>query len=321
MIISERWQILASVPVYKLKSGAWVGTNLTYYGLFCATAESLAVALAVFLLTASGMPLGLAALLILLMASACLPAARWVAQFVDGKPYNFSVAGAAGVGMLVLTVIIIAFDIAGLEIPAASVFAAVTISYVFGEGIGRLACISFGCCYGKPVRELPPFLRKLFRRFHFIFEGRTKKIAHEAQPEGVAVAPIQAISCFVYLLLACTGLALFLRGATIAAFLFTATCGHLWRIVSETLRADYRGGGSYSIYQLIAADLITCSWAIASFLSESGTAPDIWTGLRALWRPHVILLFQAFWLIGFYYHGKSMVTDSEIVIRVREDRI
>src|SRR5262249_13322944 len=246
----------------------WAGINLTYYGFFCATAEITAIALAFLLLTAAGLASGSAALLIATMLSVCLPAARWVARRIDGKTYNFSVAGAAGVGILILPVIVTGFGIVGLELPAAAVFAASSIAYVFGEGIGRLACISFGCCYGKPISDLSPYLRRVFGRFHFVFEGMTKKIAYESKLEGVAVVPIQAITSVLCLILAAMGTVSFMRGATIAAFLFTATCSHVWRIVSETLRADHRGGGRYSLYQFIAADAIVWSWAIAFFLSE-----------------------------------------------------
>jgi prolipoprotein diacylglyceryl transferase len=321
VIIPERWQILATVPIYKMKNGAWAGTNITYYGFFCATAEATAVALSFFLLTASGVPEGSAGLLIASLLAACLPAARWVARLVDGKPYNFSVAGAAGVGMLILPLIVTGFEIAGLELPAAAVFAAFAIAYVLGEAIGRVACISFGCCYGKPLRDLSPGFRNLFQRFHFVFEGHTKKIAYESQLDGVAVVPIQAISCGIYLVLAFAGTIVFLSGAAIKAFLFTSTCAHSWRIVSEMLRADHRGAGKYSVYQFIAADAIAYSWAISFFLTEPVTRPHVWAGLQALWQPHVILFLQAFWLVVFWYHGKSMVTDSEILIRVREDRI
>jgi hypothetical protein len=224
--------------------------------------------------------------------------------------------------MLILPLIVTSFEMAGLAVPAAAIFAAFAIAYVLGEGIGRLACISFGCCYGKPLSDLSPYSRALFQKFHFVFEGRTKKIAYEAQLDGVAVAPIQAITCCLYLILASIGIVAFLSGATIAAFLFTSTCGHLWRIVSETFRADHRGGGKYSVYQFIAADAIAYTWAISCFLSETRTPPDVWAGLHALWQPHVILFLEAFWLVVFFYQGKSMVTDSEISIRMRNnDRV
>src|SRR5262245_55893390 len=321
MIIPERSQILATVPIYKMKNGAWAGINITYYGFFCATAEATAVVLAFFLLTASGVSSSSAGLLIVSLLCACLPAARWVARLVDGRPYNFSVAGAAGVGMLVLPLLVTGLEIAGLKLPAAAVFAAFAIAYVLGEAIGRIACISFGCCYGKPIRDLSPSLKTLFQKFHFVFEGHAKKIAYESKLDGVAVVPIQAVSCGMYLILAITGTFIFLSGATIKAFLFTSTCAHVWRIISETLRADHRGAGKYSVYQFIAADAIAYSWAISCFLTESRIPPDVWAGLRALWQPEVILSLQAFWLVVFWYHGKSMVTDSEIVIRVREDRL
>jgi hypothetical protein len=51
------------------------------------------------------------------------------------------------------------------------------IAYAFGEGLGRLACISFGCCYGVALPEAHPLLRHMFDRWHFVFSGSMKKIS------------------------------------------------------------------------------------------------------------------------------------------------
>jgi hypothetical protein len=182
--------------------------------------------------------------------------------------------------MLILPLIVVGLELLGFVLPAAAVFAASAIAYALGEAVARVGS----------------------SRFEGTYKSRFG-------------------ACAVYFILALAGTALFLNGATVAAFLFTSMCRHLWRIISEIVRADHRRGtGTYSACQFIAADGIVCSWAIACFLSEPATPPDMWAGLQAIWQPHVILVLQGFWLLLVIYQGKSVVTDSEILIRVR-DRI
>ena len=42
------------------------------------------------------------------------------------------------------------------------VLAALAIGYILGEGLGRLACLSFGCCYGKPLDQCGKVVSILF---------------------------------------------------------------------------------------------------------------------------------------------------------------
>jgi hypothetical protein len=44
-------------------------------------------------------------------------------------------------------------------------------AYSYGEGIGRLACISFDRCYGKDIALTHPRLRRIFERSNFTFAG------------------------------------------------------------------------------------------------------------------------------------------------------
>ena len=55
------------------------------------------------------------------------------------------------------------------------VCAAMAVAYGFGEGLGRLACISFGCCYGKPLSQVHPLIQKILNGRGFVFSGETKK--------------------------------------------------------------------------------------------------------------------------------------------------
>jgi len=152
------------------------------------------------------------------------------------------------VGMIAVPAFIAIVNSAGYMVSAAGVFGAMSIGYAFGEGIGRLACISFGCCYGKPLSRIAPWMRVVLRRFHFVFWGDTKKIAYESEMDAVAVVPIQAITCCVYVTTALASILLFLEGFAVLAFLTASIVCHAWRIYSESLRADHRGGGKISKY-------------------------------------------------------------------------
>src|SRR5262245_30542721 len=102
LLPKEQWQILAAVPLSKTDEGSWNGINLTYYGLLVASAELLAIITATVLMTSTGVPLGVAVALILIVISLCAPAARWVSRIVDGKQYSFTVSGSVAIGMIVL---------------------------------------------------------------------------------------------------------------------------------------------------------------------------------------------------------------------------
>ena len=108
--------------------------------------------------------------------------------------------------------------------------------------MGRLACISFGCCYGKPLDQLGPAARRLFEQFHYSFSGEMKKIAYGSGPDGAKVVPVQALSALVLVSSGLVGVLLFLNSCYAAAVLVTALVSQLWRAYSEELRADYRGG-------------------------------------------------------------------------------
>ena len=130
--------------------------------------------------------------------------------------------------------------------------AALAAAYALGEGIGRLACISFGCCYGKPMDEVHPLLRRLFAGRAFVFTGATKKIAYADGLQGREIFPVQAVTATIYCAAALIGVYLFLKGYFRAAFLVPLLATQLWRFVSEFARADYRGRGRISAYQKMA---------------------------------------------------------------------
>jgi phosphatidylserine decarboxylase len=84
------------------------------------------------------------------------------------------------------------------------------------------------------------------------FSGRTKKISYESGLDGCEVVPVQALTTVICTAGGLVGMLLYLKGLHFAAFGLTMTVTQMWRAASENLRADYRGGGRMSAYQIMA---------------------------------------------------------------------
>lgn len=324
---AEKWQILATLPSEKNGAQGWRGTNLTWYGLLTANAYLAAVAVFLVLMASIGVSTAAALLLVVTLLVCCVPASRLVAAVVEKKAHTFTVGGAVFVGILVAPPLIAMVNhylgpVWVVRIPAMATCAAMAIAYCFGEGLGRLACISFGCCYGKPLSSCSGWLRQLFEGRCFTFFGSTKKIAYAGGLEETQVIPVQALTSVLYSLCGLLGVGLFLAGRFSSAFLVTIVITQLWRSLSETLRADYRGEGRISAYQIMGMVAVAYSMATAAFFPwETVGAPDLALGLATLWNPPQILFLQAIWLVIFLYTGLSTVTGATLSFFVRQERI
>jgi hypothetical protein len=323
----EGWQIVASVPAEKTGQGNWRGINFTWYGLLTANAYLVSVAVLLVLLGSVGVPpLGTATLAVGLLCC-CVPASRVVARLVEKKSHTFTVGGAVFVGILITPFLILLLNrtvggLLGFHIPILSAYAAIAIAYAFGEGLGRLACISFGCCYGKPLSGCSGMLRKLFTGRSFVFFGSTKKIAYAGGLEGTEVIPIQAVTAVIYSLSGLITAWMFLSSHQTGAFLCATIITQGWRSLSETVRADYRGEGKVSAYQIMGVIGVVYAITAAAFLAhEPNIVPDLNAGLKTLWSPALILFLQGIWVTIFYYTGRSTVTGATLNFYVHEDRI
>lgn len=322
----ERWQMLAVVPVRKKGESGWHGANLTYYGFFIATSQLISLVLLFILLGAMGVSLFGVASAVLLVLFFSLPAARLVAMVVEQKRHTFTVGGASFVGIVAAPWCIIAVNrfLSGVEepLPIIPVLAAMSIGYTLGEGLGRLGCISYGCCYGKPVKACPRWMQIIFKRTGLIFHGQLKKVAYEGQLAGERLVPIQAITCLLYTGGAIIGTALFLRGYYTAALLFTIILTQLWRVLSEIFRADFRGFGKITVYQKMGVLSVLYVFVMTKFLHAGPyVTPAIIDGLHLVWQPSVILGLQLLWMIFFIYFGRSTVTSSSISFELLRERI
>jgi hypothetical protein len=323
---SERWQFIGTIPAVKDGEGTWRGINLTYYGLFNANACLLAVLMVYILLAAAGLALPAIHALIAVTLLFCVPAAKLVARWVEKKAHTFSIGGAAFVGLVLTPWLMVGLNRlltwrTMRPVPVLPVLAAIAIAYALGEGSGRLACISFGCCYGRPLDQFPAVLRGWLTPLSVTYYGKTKKIAYAGRLDRRPVVAVQAITAVLYTVVGLVGVLLFLQGYVRTAYLLAVGGTQTWRFASEFIRADYRGGGRISAYQIMALAAILYAIGICLLIDLPLVATDISIGLRLVWSPSIILICQVLWIGIFLFMGRSQVTGARISFHVRKDRI
>ena len=192
----------------------------------------------------------------------------------------------------------------GFEIPFTASASALAISYVLGESVGRLACISFGCCFGKPVDESSGWVQRFSKKHHFVFAGRTKKIAFTAGLDEVPVVPVQAMTASLYGALTVCGLWLFFEGLYGWVIPATITSSQAWRVCSEGFRADYRGPSDLSANQGMAGITAAVCAVAPCLLPERVSLPaSLMQGLDTLWNTAATLTLQGVWAGNLFLHG------------------
>jgi hypothetical protein len=324
---AERWQMLAAVPIAKADDGSWRGLNLTFYGFFSATGTTFGLAVMLLLLATLDVPASLGLLLAGFVLLICIPSSRFVAAIVERKRNTFTVAGAAFVAAIVLPWLIVATRplaarFLNRDVAVVPTFAAITIAYVLGESIGRLACLSFGCCYGVPLRDANAVVARIFKKRNLVIWGKTKKAAYASGLAGEPLIPVQAISSAIFAASGVVGIVLFLLQRFRLAALFPVLASWGWRACSELLRADHRGSSRISVYQSMAIIAALYLGVFLLAIPQSATAtPDLGTGLACVTSTAIILSLQLVWLALFLYYGRSRVTASKLLFHVVSDRI
>ncbi len=324
---AEGWQMLAAIPLAKEADGSWRGLNLTFYGFFSALGTTFAFVVMLLLLASVGMPVLVSFLLFLLVLMVCIPASRIVAGLVERKQNTFTVAGAAFAATIILPWVVLAARPATArslnhQILVLPTFAAMAIAYVLGESIGRLACLSFGCCYGLPLRQANPTVARLFQKHNLVISGSTKKAAYASDLAGEPLIPVQAITSTLLAMSGIVGVALFLAQQFRLAALIPVLVSWGWRACSEGLRADYRGTSRISIYQWMA--VVSAAYFgifVALVPAAAPVTPDLAAGFSRLLSVPLILLVQLLWIALFVYYGRSRVTGSTLLFYVVADRI
>lgn len=317
-------QILASVPLRQRSESLWTGMNITYYGLILATAQCAAVTLFCVLMGSLGYPLRALALPAAAMIAICAPSARLIARIVEKKGNTFTVGGATFAGFIAAPLIVSGINAAGLTfLPVMATLAALAGSYAVGEGMGRLGCISFGCCYGKPLDRCSPRLARLLTPFATTFSGGLKKAAYEGGLDGVPLIPVQTLTSVVCFAAGLVSAYLFLMGRFGASFLIAVLVTQAWRFVSEFLRLDHRGRGKVSVYQLMSLVMAISSFLLV-FAFEKGAVlpvPVLSKGFAVVSNASYLIFIETLWIMLFLFLGKSTVTASELFFYVRRDRV
>jgi hypothetical protein len=314
----ERWQMLAAVPIAKAADGSWRGLNLTFYGLFSATGTTFGIWILLLLLSSIQVPAMVGGALVLLVLVVCVPASRIVARVVEGKRNTFTIAGAAFVAALVLPwIALVLCSQLHLAAPPLAILGAAGVGYAFGESMGRLACLSFGCCYGMPLRSARPFLVRIFQKHNLVLQGATKKAAYASGLAGEPLIPVQAISSLLFAIAGLTGCALFLAGRYRATLLVTSLTVWGWRACSEWLRADHRGHSRISSYQVMSVVAALYSTAVAfTFSSPASALPNLRSALAQTNTALTLAAMQLLWIALFLYYGRSRVTASTLSFHV-----
>ncbi len=324
----DGWQIVAAIPVQKLESGTWKGIVLTYYGVFISVAVAIALLLFFIMMGSIKISAFQSGLLCLIIISVFVPASRLLARIVEKKQHTLTVGGASFVAILIIPILITVFKYLDpyyplhLDFPLMPTLAALSVSYTIGEGLGRLACISFGCCYGPEISSCGPSIRKIFKRCHFIFSGLTKKITYASGSDQVPVVPIQGITSSLYVVTGVVGLSLWFAGLQNLALLLSIVVTQGWRFISEFFRSDFRGLGRISTYQVMALVSIAYTLIIVTVPSfEPAPDIDIADGLYNCLSPIVILTIQFLATGVFLFTGVSSVIGSNMSFFIYKDKI
>ena len=323
----EKWQFIATLPLHKHNDGGWQGLNLTFYGLFSALAYGIAALIFLILTGSIHAPVSMVMMVLVLILAVCVPASSLLVRIIERKNHGFTVGGASFVGVVITPAAIWSVNLVlgghyQSHLPMLPLFAAMIIAYSFGEGIGRLGCISFGCCYGKSLNETNKLFKSLFRSWNFTFFGELKKIAYASGLEGKKVIPIQAITAMIYTTTALIGTWFYLQSDYRTAFLLTIAVTQAWRVFSEFMRADFRGAMKFTAYQWMSLGSIGIAIVMVSMVAgQVPPASNISAGLSSVWNPVVLLSLQALMVFIFLFTGRSMVTDSKLSFHICHDRI
>jgi len=315
----EGWQIAWVIPARDAGTDGigWPAVNITFYGVISALAYATAALAYFFLMGAFAQPLAGAALYAGLLLAVGIPASKLVNRWVEGVPGHtiggatFSVIVAAVPALMLAQWLT---SVAGLgRLDPAIALAAAGATYVLGESIGRLACLSFGCCYGKPIASCTPLQQALYGSTATVYRGRMKKIAYASNLAGTPVVAVQSIACVLLFVLFLLTVWLLWRGHAGWATVIAISGSQLWRAYSESLRADYRGRDGFTVYQGMALIGAALAPLYAAWAGPAGVAlPTARAGWNTVFSPEVFLACQALGLLILVYMGRSYVTSARL---------
>jgi hypothetical protein len=311
---NEKWQFIASIPVAKNKNGIFESINLTWYGFFTSSSIVYSVLIFTVLALSGGAEIQQITVFVVAILAVAVPSAKIIAAMVEKRSGTITIGGAAFAAIIVAPFITMLLPYFGDGRPVSGLMlSSISTAYAAGEGFGRLACLSFGCCYGKRMDSCNRIAQMLFSKFNFRFYGGLKKASYEDCLEGVRLLPVQGITAVLLSVTAIASASLIFSGHYKAAFLFSVCVTFGWRLLSEFLRADFRGASKISAYQIMSLTAIIYSIAVSSVVWFGGSGSTYMSMVVPVMTDiRFILTMQMLWLLGFIYTGISSVTKSRI---------
>ena len=145
---------------------------------------------------------------------------------------------------------------------------------------------------------------------------------YEGGLAGVRLVPVQGLTAAVLTITALVATWLFFQERCRAAFLLCLLASQGWRVLSERLRADFRGYSMVSAYQKMGLAAVAYALALAWLLPAGPTnTVQLDRGLALLAEPVVLIGLQLLWWLLFLRFGRSTVTEATLDFAVRRDRI
>jgi phosphatidylglycerol:prolipoprotein diacylglycerol transferase len=173
-------------------------------------------------------------------------------------------------------------------------------SIFLGHAIGRLGCLSYGCCFGRPTRS----------RLAITYRAPQAKAVRVGKLSGVSLHPAALYEAILDLVLFLAVNAAVLAGAPLGTATALALAGYgCTRFAIEFLRDNHGHElvGSIALNHLIALTLFGVGVALAGWvlLGETAAAPPVgWASpLRdAPWLPAAVLPAALVVFAGFSLH-------------------
>jgi phosphatidylglycerol:prolipoprotein diacylglycerol transferase len=282
------------------------GWVVVSFGLFATVGAWLTMSLMGFLLVGQGVALGQFSSLALLCCAAVVAGSWLLAQLLD---LRVSVADRGAVlrrpafvswgGILALALVLVLFGVFSGHGVLVMLDAAAR-SALLGHAVGRLGCLSYGCCFGRPTRS----------PLAITYRAPQAKAVRVGHRHGVPLHPAPLYEALFDLGLFAAVNALALAGAPLGAPTALAFFGYgCGRFAIEFLR-DNDGRmltGGISLNQVIALALALLGAALAGavLLGEPGATPPFafaaslhdapWISAAAL--PGALMVF-----VGFSLH-------------------
>lgn len=305
----DEFQFFCAIPYKKIEENTYDGINITFYGIISALSCSASVFLFLILIKFLNFPIKLAYFILITIFLTGLFASKALAYLIEKRKNTLTIGGATFVTGII-SVPLIYFFIKSFNVNETYFFpvlSSLATSYTFGEGLGRLACISFGCCYGKPAERypyLPNFLK-------IKFLSHTRKAVYDSNYKNLELINIQGIVVCLFTLLSLVSFILIMLEKYEIAFITSFTIPATIRFFSEFFRDDNRGfSHKISLYQFFSILLVIYSILVLYLFNPLEVKISL---IHKIYFSNLDLIFLVITFIMTLLHsGISKVTGSEI---------